>query len=88
MALRAGAAGDPAAAAGGAGGAVPGGRVRLRRGGTVWVRWVAASKVFDEMWARKALAEVEAAESQKRSASGGYNFSSYSVITIERTGQT
>jgi ribosomal protein S1 len=24
--------------------------------GTVWARWVAVSKVFDEMWARKVLA--------------------------------
>jgi hypothetical protein len=29
--------------------------------GTVWVRWVAASKVFDEMWARKVIAEDKSA---------------------------
>uniref|UniRef100_M8C5E2 Rrn7/TAF1B N-terminal cyclin domain-containing protein n=1 Tax=Aegilops tauschii TaxID=37682 RepID=M8C5E2_AEGTA len=39
--------------------------------GTVWLRWVAASKVFDGMWARKVLAEDEATRRQKRSASGG-----------------
>ncbi|XP_044417893.1 TATA box-binding protein-associated factor RNA polymerase I subunit B isoform X2 [Triticum aestivum] len=39
--------------------------------GTVWLRWVAASKVFDEMWARKVLAEDEATWRRKRSASGG-----------------
>ncbi|KAM3296950.1 hypothetical protein ACQJBY_039027 [Aegilops geniculata] len=39
--------------------------------GTVWLRWVAASKVFDGMWARKVLAEDEAAQRRKRSASGG-----------------
>ncbi|XP_047042478.1 TATA box-binding protein-associated factor RNA polymerase I subunit B-like [Lolium rigidum] len=38
--------------------------------GTVWVRWVAASKVFDEMWARKVLAEDEAAQRLKCSAPG------------------
>ncbi|KAM0865749.1 hypothetical protein ACQ4PT_043068 [Festuca glaucescens] len=26
--------------------------------GTIWVRWVAASKVFGEMWARKVMAEA------------------------------
>jgi hypothetical protein len=35
--------------------------------GTVWVRWVAASKVFDETWARKVLTEDEA----RRSAAAG-----------------
>ncbi|KAK1696265.1 hypothetical protein QYE76_012962 [Lolium multiflorum] len=39
--------------------------------GTAWVRWVAASKVFDEMWARKVLAEDEAAQRLKYSAPGG-----------------
>ncbi|XBI43497.1 hypothetical protein VPH35_108263 [Triticum aestivum] len=40
--------------------------------GTVWLRWVAASKVFDGMWARKVLAEAEAAQRLiKRSACGG-----------------
>ena len=39
--------------------------------GTIWVRWVATSKVFDEIWARKVLAEDEAAQRLKRSASGG-----------------
>ncbi|VAI53162.1 unnamed protein product [Triticum turgidum subsp. durum] len=40
--------------------------------GTVWLRWVAASKVFDGMWARKVLAEAEATQRLiKRSASGG-----------------
>uniref|UniRef100_A0A0A9DPV2 Rrn7/TAF1B N-terminal cyclin domain-containing protein n=1 Tax=Arundo donax TaxID=35708 RepID=A0A0A9DPV2_ARUDO len=38
--------------------------------GTVWVRWVAASKVFDGMWARKVLAEHEAAERYMRFSSG------------------
>lgn len=56
--------------------------------GTVWVRLVAASKVFDEMWVRKVLAVAEAAESQKRSASGGDSLHSCSVIAIERTEQT
>ncbi|KAM3317497.1 hypothetical protein ACQJBY_035282 [Aegilops geniculata] len=39
--------------------------------GTVWLRWVAASKVFDGMWVRKVLAEDEATRRPKRSASGG-----------------
>ncbi|KAI4978820.1 hypothetical protein ZWY2020_015573 [Hordeum vulgare] len=39
--------------------------------GTVWLRWVAASKVFDGMWTRKVLAEDASAQRQKRSASGG-----------------
>ncbi|XP_037483209.1 TATA box-binding protein-associated factor RNA polymerase I subunit B-like [Triticum dicoccoides] len=42
--------------------------------GTVWLRWVAASKVFDGMWARKVLAGAGAEATQrlmKRSASGG-----------------
>ncbi|KAL6630974.1 hypothetical protein ACP70R_028314 [Stipagrostis hirtigluma subsp. patula] len=34
--------------------------------GTVWVRWVAASKVFDEMWARQLLADHEAVEYKKQ----------------------
>ncbi|KAL5203165.1 hypothetical protein ABZP36_014117 [Zizania latifolia] len=47
--------------------------------GTIWLRWVAASEVFDEMWAQKVLDEMlerkvldkaAAAESQKRSAGG------------------
>ncbi|KAM0904174.1 hypothetical protein ACQ4PT_018186 [Festuca glaucescens] len=38
--------------------------------GTIWVRWVAASKVFDEMWARKVIAEDEAVQGLKRSSSG------------------
>ena len=36
--------------------------------------WVAASKVFDEMWAQKVLAEDEAEQRLKRSASGGVNY--------------
>uniref|UniRef100_A0ACD5TLW9 Uncharacterized protein n=2 Tax=Avena sativa TaxID=4498 RepID=A0ACD5TLW9_AVESA len=39
--------------------------------GTVWVRWVATSKVFDEMWARKVFAEDEAAQRLKYSARRG-----------------
>uniref|UniRef100_A0A452YWT5 TATA box-binding protein-associated factor RNA polymerase I subunit B n=2 Tax=Aegilops tauschii subsp. strangulata TaxID=200361 RepID=A0A452YWT5_AEGTS len=39
--------------------------------GTIWVRWVATSKVFDEIWAWKVLAEDEAAQRLKCSASGG-----------------
>ncbi|KAG8067820.1 hypothetical protein GUJ93_ZPchr0005g14285 [Zizania palustris] len=47
--------------------------------GTIWLRWVAASEVFDEMWAqkvldemaeRKAMDKAAAAESQKHSAGG------------------
>ncbi|PUZ45960.1 hypothetical protein GQ55_7G004300 [Panicum hallii var. hallii] len=34
--------------------------------GNIWVRWVAASKVFDDMWARQALADHD-----KRSGGGG-----------------
>jgi hypothetical protein len=37
----------------------------------VWVRWLAASKVFDEMWERRVLAEDEAAQRPELSASGG-----------------
>uniref|UniRef100_A0ACD5VB41 Uncharacterized protein n=1 Tax=Avena sativa TaxID=4498 RepID=A0ACD5VB41_AVESA len=39
--------------------------------GTLWVRWVAASKVFDGMWARKVLIEDEALHRPKLSAGGG-----------------
>ncbi|PNT76985.1 hypothetical protein BRADI_1g56620v3 [Brachypodium distachyon] len=39
--------------------------------GTIWVRLVAASKVFDEMWPQKVLAQDEAVEKLKRSASEG-----------------
>ncbi|CAM0948896.1 unnamed protein product [Alopecurus aequalis] len=39
--------------------------------GTLWLRWVAASKVFDEMWALKALADDEAAQRLTHSAGGG-----------------
>ena len=39
--------------------------------GTVWVRWVAASKVFDDMWARQVIAEHDAAGREKRSGGGG-----------------
>ncbi|CAN6360468.1 unnamed protein product [Urochloa humidicola] len=35
--------------------------------GTIWVRWVAASKVFDDMWARQVIAEHEAAGREKLS---------------------
>nr|CAB3461771.1 unnamed protein product [Digitaria exilis] len=41
--------------------------------GTVWLRWVAASKVFDEMWARQVIAEHEAAGREKRPGSGDNN---------------
>ncbi|XP_047052262.1 TATA box-binding protein-associated factor RNA polymerase I subunit B-like [Lolium rigidum] len=37
--------------------------------GTIWVRWVAASKVFGEMWARKLIVEDEAARGLKRRSS-------------------
>jgi hypothetical protein len=37
--------------------------------GTVWVRWVAASKMFDETWARKVLTEDEAKLSSTRGVS-------------------
>ncbi|XP_047050658.1 TATA box-binding protein-associated factor RNA polymerase I subunit B-like [Lolium rigidum] len=36
--------------------------------GTIWLRWVAASKVFGEMWARKVMTEDEAARGLKRSS--------------------
>jgi hypothetical protein len=39
--------------------------------GALWVRWVAASKVFDGMWAQKALAEEEAAQQLKLSTTTG-----------------
>jgi hypothetical protein len=39
--------------------------------GTIWVRWVAASKVFDDMWARHVIAEHEAAGREKRYSGGG-----------------
>ncbi|CAM0955956.1 unnamed protein product [Alopecurus aequalis] len=39
--------------------------------GTVWLRWVATTKVFDEMWAPKVLAEDEAAQRLKHSARRG-----------------
>ncbi|KAJ1289643.1 hypothetical protein BS78_02G180500 [Paspalum vaginatum] len=35
--------------------------------GTIWVRWVAASNVFDKMWARQVLANHEAVGSEKHS---------------------
>ncbi|KAF0910470.1 hypothetical protein E2562_002929 [Oryza meyeriana var. granulata] len=35
--------------------------------GTIWLRWVAASKVFDEMWVQNVVANAVAAESQKHS---------------------
>ncbi|XP_062231167.1 TATA box-binding protein-associated factor RNA polymerase I subunit B isoform X2 [Phragmites australis] len=38
--------------------------------GTVWVRWVAASKVFDGMWARQVLADHETAERYMRFGGG------------------
>lgn len=38
--------------------------------GTIWVRWVAASKVFDRMWVRQVLANHEAAGREKRSIGG------------------
>ncbi|CAN6351362.1 unnamed protein product [Urochloa humidicola] len=41
--------------------------------GTIWVRWVAASKVFDDMWARQVIAEHEAVEREKRSGGGDNN---------------
>ncbi|KAG2619925.1 hypothetical protein PVAP13_3NG143702 [Panicum virgatum] len=41
--------------------------------GTVWVRWVAASKVFDDMWARQVIAEHDAAGREKRSGGGDNN---------------
>jgi hypothetical protein len=37
----------------------------------VWLRWVAASKVFDEMWSRKVLAEDEADRRPNCSAADG-----------------
>ncbi|GJM88320.1 hypothetical protein PR202_ga04370 [Eleusine coracana subsp. coracana] len=39
--------------------------------GTIWMRWVAASEVFDEMWARQVLADHEAEERRMRSGGGG-----------------
>uniref|UniRef100_J3M659 Rrn7/TAF1B N-terminal cyclin domain-containing protein n=1 Tax=Oryza brachyantha TaxID=4533 RepID=J3M659_ORYBR len=36
--------------------------------GTIWLRWVAASKVFDEMWAQNVLANAAATESQMPTA--------------------
>ncbi|XP_039838848.1 TATA box-binding protein-associated factor RNA polymerase I subunit B-like isoform X2 [Panicum virgatum] len=41
--------------------------------GTIWVRWVAASKVFDDMWARQVIAEHDAAGREKRSGGGDNN---------------
>ncbi|CAL4892969.1 unnamed protein product [Urochloa decumbens] len=41
--------------------------------GTIWLRWVAASRVFDDMWARQVIAEQEAAEREKRSGGGDNN---------------
>jgi hypothetical protein len=71
LALREGTPGHPVAAAGGAGGAAPGRRARVWHRGTVWVRWVAAAKVFDDMWARQMIAEHDAAGREKRSGCGG-----------------
>lgn len=52
--------------------------------GTIWVRLVAASKVFDEMWPQKVLAQDEAVEKLKRSASEGVSLRSSSVIRTVR----
>ncbi|KAL6864960.1 hypothetical protein ACP4OV_016111 [Aristida adscensionis] len=38
--------------------------------GTVWVRWVAASKVFDGMWARQVLQDHKGVVHRERYASG------------------
>ena len=51
--------------------------------GTIWVRWVAASKVFDEMWARKVLADDEDVRRPKLYSGGGASLHSCSVSAIE-----
>ena len=55
--------------------------------GTVWVRWVAASKVFDDMWARQVIAEHDAAGREKRSGGGGEpsTLALVEVLPFERT---
>jgi hypothetical protein len=47
--------------------------------GTVWVRSLSASKVFDNMWASKVLAEDEA----MRSATGGANYKLEHVYLVQ-----
>jgi hypothetical protein len=47
--------------------------------GTVWVRSLSASMVFDNMWARKVLAEDEA----MRSATGGANYKLEHVYLVQ-----
>ena len=41
--------------------------------GTIWLRWVAAPKVFDEMWVHKMLA-IAASVEEGHSASKGIQF--------------
>ncbi|WVZ64923.1 hypothetical protein U9M48_014369 [Paspalum notatum var. saurae] len=41
--------------------------------GTIWVRWVAASNVFDKMWVRQVVADHEAVGGEKRSIGDNKN---------------